>query len=108
MTPLVPRTFLSSIIGFILLYLSVPSQMCSLSLVVVATLRLLSDDRSVLLGDLARDGNSQHGSPASSLFQPPDPKKKHGGKKYQARCLEILQWLHAEGDIATLVISPES
>src|ERR1019366_10512290 len=29
-------------------------------------------------------------------IEPPNVKKKHGGKKYQARCLEILQWLHAE------------
>jgi hypothetical protein len=38
----------------------------------------------------------------------PNPRKKHGGKKYQARCLEILRWLHAEGDITRLVISPAS
>jgi hypothetical protein len=39
---------------------------------------------------------------------PPSPRKKNGGKKYQARCLEILQWLHAEGDIKTLDVSEES
>lgn len=39
---------------------------------------------------------------------PPNPKMKHGGKKYQARCLEILRWLHAEGDIKTLEVSEES
>jgi len=33
---------------------------------------------------------------------------KHGGKKYQARCLEVLRWLHAEGDITKLVVSPEA
>lgn len=38
---------------------------------------------------------------------PPDSKKKHGGKKYQARCLEILRWLHGEGDIASLEVSSE-
>ena|SRR5437588_7456206 len=37
----------------------------------------------------------------------PNRKKKHGGKKYQARCLEILQWLHAEGDITSLEVSSE-
>ncbi|MCI0461408.1 MAG: hypothetical protein L0Z62_31040 [Gemmataceae bacterium] len=37
----------------------------------------------------------------------PNPKKKHGGKKYQERCLEVLQWLHAEGDITKLVIARE-
>jgi hypothetical protein len=35
---------------------------------------------------------------------PPNPKRKHGGKKYQARCLELLQWLHAEGDITSLEV----
>jgi hypothetical protein len=39
---------------------------------------------------------------------PPSPKRKHGGKKYQARCLEILGWLHAEGDITSLEVSEES
>ena len=38
----------------------------------------------------------------------PNPKKKHGGKKYQARCLEVLHWLLAEGDITILVISSAS
>jgi hypothetical protein len=41
-------------------------------------------------------------------IQPPNRKRKHGGKKYQARCLEILQWLHAEGDITSLEVSSES
>ena len=39
---------------------------------------------------------------------PPSRKKKHGGPRYQARCLEILRWLHGEGDIASLQVSPES
>jgi hypothetical protein len=39
---------------------------------------------------------------------PPNSKRKHGGKKYQARCLDILPWLHTEGDIARLEITPES
>ena len=38
----------------------------------------------------------------------PDPKEQYGGEKYQARCLEVLKWLHAEGDITRLAISPES
>jgi hypothetical protein len=38
----------------------------------------------------------------------PNRKAKHGGKKYQARCLEILQWLHAEGDISSLDVSEDS
>jgi hypothetical protein len=40
--------------------------------------------------------------------EPPDHRKKHGGRKYQARCLEVLRWLCAEGDITSLTISPES
>jgi hypothetical protein len=39
---------------------------------------------------------------------PPNPKMKHGGKKYQARCLQLLQWLHAEGDITSLEVSSGS
>ena len=39
-------------------------------------------------------------------IDPPNSKEKYGGQQYQARCLEILQWLHAEGDITKLVISP--
>ena len=38
----------------------------------------------------------------------PDPKKKHGGREYQARCLEVLRWLHTEGDITRLEVSPVS
>lgn len=41
-------------------------------------------------------------------IESPSPRKKHGGKKYQARCLEILQWLRAEGDITSLEVSSES
>src|SRR5438105_1005190 len=36
-----------------------------------------------------------------------DPKEEHGGKKYQAHCLDILRWLHAEGDITSLEVSSE-
>lgn len=38
-------------------------------------------------------------------IEPPNQKKKHGGKKYQARCLEIIRWLHTEGDITSLAVS---
>ena len=38
----------------------------------------------------------------------PNPKKKHGGQKYQALCLEILHWLHDEGDIVSLEVSTKS
>jgi hypothetical protein len=41
-------------------------------------------------------------------IEPPDPTRKHGGTKYQARCLEVLQWLHAEGDITKLEVVEKS
>ncbi len=41
-------------------------------------------------------------------IESPNLKKKHGGKEYQARCLEVLQWLYAEGDITSLEVSSES
>ena len=41
-------------------------------------------------------------------IQKPKHDKKHGGKKYQARCLQVLQWLHAEGDVTMLTVGPES
>ncbi len=41
-------------------------------------------------------------------IEPPNRKKKHGGRRYQARCLVVLRWLHAEGDITRLEVSPES
>jgi hypothetical protein len=46
-------------------------------------------------------------TPPFEIVQP-SPDKKYGGKKYQARCLEILRWLHAEGDITRLEVSEES
>jgi hypothetical protein len=41
-------------------------------------------------------------------IEPPNLKKKHGGKKYQARCLDVLRWLHAEGDITSLEVSSKA
>jgi hypothetical protein len=41
-------------------------------------------------------------------IEPPDPEEGHGGSKYQARCLEVLTWLHAEGDLTSLEVSSES
>jgi hypothetical protein len=38
---------------------------------------------------------------------PPDDDAEHGGAAYQARCLDVLRWLHAEGDITELVITEE-
>jgi hypothetical protein len=41
-------------------------------------------------------------------IESPNPKEDHGGRHYQARCLEVLRWLHAEGDITSLEVSSES
>jgi hypothetical protein len=40
-------------------------------------------------------------------IEPPNRTHEHGGTKYQARCLEILHWLQAEGDIVSLEVSSE-
>ena len=66
-----------------------------------------SDDHAMFLtlvyAEIERRWNK---TPPWEVAQP-NPKRKHGGKAYQARCLEILQWLHAEGDITHLKVSPE-
>jgi hypothetical protein len=41
-------------------------------------------------------------------MEPPDRKKKYGGDQDQRRCLGILEWLQAEGDISTLRVSEDS
>jgi hypothetical protein len=45
-------------------------------------------------------------TPPLEVMQP-DPGKDQGDPGYQTRCLEILRWLHAEGDITKLTVSPE-
>ena len=63
---------------------------------------------STAKGKLESAAASGAGVPISSVkIQAPNPKKKHGGRRYQARCLEVLSWLHAEGDITSLVLSPK-
>jgi hypothetical protein len=67
-----------------------------------------SDDHEILLAlvyaEIERRWNM---TPPFEIVQP-NPEKKYGGTKYQARCLEILRWLLAEGDITILVISSAS
>jgi hypothetical protein len=41
-------------------------------------------------------------------IETPNQKRKHGGKKYQARCLEILRWLYSEGDLTRLKVSAKT
>jgi hypothetical protein len=35
----------------------------------------------------------------------PNPDEAQGGAAYQARCLEILRWLHGEGNITELTVT---
>jgi hypothetical protein len=35
---------------------------------------------------------------------PPTDEDDYGGAAYQARCLDVLEWLHQEGDITTLSV----
>ena len=69
---------------------------------------LPSDDHSMFLtlvyAEIERRWNK---TPPFEILAP-NPKKKHGGRKYQARCFELLRWLHAEGDIKTLDVSLEA
>ena len=67
-----------------------------------------SDDHEMFLTLVYAEVERRWNKTPPFEIEPPDSKKTHGGKKYQARCLEILRWLHAEGDITTLVISPAS
>jgi len=67
-----------------------------------------SDDHELLLTLVYAEMERRWNKTPPFAIVPPNSKKKHGGKKYQARCLEILRWLHAEGDITKLEISPES
>jgi hypothetical protein len=67
-----------------------------------------SDDHEMFLtlvyAEIERRWNK---TPPFEIVQP-DPKSRHDGEKYQARCLKVLQWLHAEGDITSLEVSEES
>jgi hypothetical protein len=66
-----------------------------------------SDDHPMFLTLVYAEAERRWNRTPPFEIEPPDPSKKHGGRKYQARCLEVLRWLHAEGDITRLVISPE-
>ena len=67
-----------------------------------------SDDHEMFLTLVYAEIERRWNKTPPFAIEPPDPKKKHGGRRYQARCLEILRWLLAEGDITILVISPAS
>jgi len=67
-----------------------------------------SDDNGIFLTLVYAEIERRWNKTPPFDIEPPNPKKKDGGKKYQARCLEILRWLHAEGDITRLEVSSES
>jgi len=67
-----------------------------------------SDDHDLFLTLVYAEIERRWNKTPPFAIEPPNHKKKYGGKKYQGRCLEVLRWLHAEGDITTLRVSPES
>ena len=67
-----------------------------------------SDDHEIFLTLVCAEIERRWNKTPPYEIEPPNRKKKRGGKKYQARCLEVLQWLHAEGDITSLDVSSES
>lgn len=67
-----------------------------------------SDDHKMLLTVVYAEIERRWNKTPPLEIVPPNPKKRHGGSKYQARCLDILRWLHAEGDITRLEVAEES
>jgi hypothetical protein len=67
-----------------------------------------SDDHEMMLTLVYAEIERRWNKTPPFEIERPKPKKKHGGKKYQARCLEVLKWLHAEGDITRLDVSEGS
>jgi hypothetical protein len=67
-----------------------------------------SDDNKIFLTLVYAEVERRWDKTPPFDIEPPNPKKKNGGKKYQARCLEFVRWLHAEGDITSLEVSSES
>ena len=67
-----------------------------------------SDDHELFLTLVYAEIERRWNKTPPGAIARPNPKKKHGGNKYQARCLEVLQWLHAEGDITRLEIASEA
>jgi|SRR5579864_393348 len=69
---------------------------------------VLSDDNEMFLTLVFAEIERRWNKTPPFAIQPPNPKKKHGGRKYQTRCLELLRWLHNEGDISRLIVTQES
>ena len=69
---------------------------------------LPSDDHQMFLTLVYAEVERRWNKTPPFEIEPPNPRRKHGGKKYQVRCLEVLQWLHDEGDITSLKVLSES
>jgi hypothetical protein len=67
-----------------------------------------SDDHTMFLTLVYAEVERRWNKTLPFEIEPPNLKEKHGGKKYQNRCLAILQWLHVEGGITSLEVSSES
>src|SRR6266849_8872149 len=67
-----------------------------------------SDDHEMFLTLVYAEVERRWNKTPPFEIERPSGKRKHGGKKYQARCLEVLWWLHAEGDITSLNVVSES
>src|SRR5947209_15222624 len=66
-----------------------------------------SDDHAMFLTLVYAEIERRWNKTPPFSIEPPSSKEQHGGGNYQARCLEVLRWLHAEGDITRLQIAPE-
>jgi hypothetical protein len=64
-----------------------------------------SDDSKIFLTLVYAEVERRWNKTPPFEIESPNRKKKHGGEKYQAHCLDILHWLHAECDITTLEVS---
>ncbi len=67
-----------------------------------------SDDQKMFLTLVYAEIERRWNKTPPFEIEPPDPKGEYDGGQYQARCLEVLRWLHAEGNITSLEIAEES
>jgi hypothetical protein len=70
--------------------------------------RLPADDHELFLTLVYAEIERRWNKTPPFAVERPDPAKEYGGSAHQARCMQILQWLHAEGDITTLEVAAES
>jgi hypothetical protein len=70
--------------------------------------KLPADDSELLLTLVYAELERRWNKTLPFKIVPPNPKRNHGGKRFQALCLSILRWLHAQGEITNLEVSSES